>query len=83
MRGDVLCASECLSPEEIAELLKIDVLGVLPESYALYKGEFTGNEYPFKLLAGNLTTGKRRLYDTTRKYVGIFGRLRRALTRNF
>lgn len=83
MRGDTLLSGECLSPEEIAELLKTEILGVLPESYELNKSEFTGNHYPFRLLASNLVSGKRKIYDTTRKYGGVFGRLRRFILRNF
>ena len=83
MRGDTLLSGECLSPEEISELLKTEILGVLPESYELNKGEFTGNHYPFRLLASNIVSGKRKIYDTTRKYGGVFGRLRRFILRNF
>ena len=82
MRGDVLLSGECLSPEEISELLKCELLGVLPESYELYKSEFHGNNYPFKLLAANLTTKKTKIYDAKRKYAGVLGRIRRALKRN-
>ncbi len=81
MRGDLLLSGDCLSPEEIGELLKMEVLGVLPESYELGKSRFTGNNYPFRLLAGNLLTGKRKLYDTTRKFSGLSGRIRRAFMR--
>ncbi len=82
MRGDMLSSGECLSPEEIEELLKTPLLGVLPESYELYTSQFTGNHYPFRLLARNLATGKRKLYDTTRRYGGILGRIRKAILRN-
>lgn len=78
VRGDMLIAGECLSPDEIGRLLKTEILGILPESYDLYKSRFTGNNYPFRVLSGNLLTGKRKLYDATKKYGGVLGRIRRA-----
>ena len=82
MRGDVLLSGDCLSPEEIETLLKCELLGVLPETYDLYKSEFQNSQYPFKILASNLLTKKKKIYDTKRKYVGVFGRLRRILKRS-
>ncbi len=82
LRGEMLSTGECLSPIEIQELLKTPVLGVLPESYELYKSQFTGTNYPFRLLAKNLATGKHKLYDTTRRYGGIMGRIRRVILKN-
>ncbi len=82
VRGDLLLTRESLSPQEIEKLLKIPVLGVLPEEYGIYGGDFTDLHPAFKTLASNLTTGKRKLYDPTRKYTGVFGNLRRILKRN-
>ncbi|MBQ8308476.1 MAG: septum site-determining protein MinD [Clostridia bacterium] len=82
VRGDLLLTGESLSPQEIEELLKIPVLGVLPEEYSIYGGDFTDLHPAFKTLANNLLTDKRKLYDPTRKYTGIFGNLRRILKRN-
>ncbi len=81
MRGDMLSSGECLSADEIEELLKTPVLGVLPESYELNKSEFSTNRYPFRLLAKNLLSGKRKLYDPAKKYGGVLGRLKKAILR--
>ena len=81
-RGDLLLSRDSLSPTEISELLKIPLLGVLPEYYGIYQGEITQPHSAFRILANNLLTGKRKLYDVTRKYSGVFGNIRRVLKRN-
>ena len=82
VRGDLLLTGESLSPQEIEKLLKLPVLGVLPEEYGVYGGAFADLHPAFKTLSSNLMTGKRKLYDPTRKYTGVFGNLRRILKRN-
>lgn len=82
LRGDLLLSGDCLSPKEIAELLKTPLLGVLPEEYRIYGGDLTDIHSAFKILANNLLTGKRRLYDTTKKYSGLLGNIRRVLKRS-
>ncbi len=81
VRGDLLVKGESLSPKEIAELLKTPLLGVVPEEYEIYSGDYSLNHTAFKTLANNLLTGKRKTYDSTKKYTGIFGNLRRLLKR--
>ena len=81
VRGDLLVKGESLSAKEIAELLKTPLLGVIPEEYEIYSGDFALNHVSFKMLANNLLSGKRKLYDTTKKYTGFFGNLRRLLKR--
>ncbi|MBQ9728512.1 MAG: septum site-determining protein MinD [Clostridia bacterium] len=81
-RGDLLSTGESLSPKEISSLLKTPVLGVLPDEYSIYKNDFTDIHVAFRILANNLHTGKRRLYDPTKKYVGFLGNVRRALKRS-
>ena len=81
VRGDLLWKGESLSPEQISELLKTPLLGVLPEEYGIYGGEFCEIHTAFKILANNLLSGKRKLYDATRKYTGALGGVRRFLRR--
>ncbi len=81
VRGDLLLSGECLSPKEIGELLKTPLIAVIPEEYSIYEGNL-GEVHPsFKLMTGNLLTGKKRLYDVTKKYGGIIGNVRRVLRR--
>ena len=81
LRGDLLVAGECLSLAEMEDVLKIPLLGVLPEDRGLYLNQVSNNLKPFKILAQNLTTGKRRVLDVTKKYVGALGAVRRFLKR--
>ena len=82
LRGDLLMSGECLTPNDVAELLKTPLLGLLPEEYEIGEGELTEKSAAFKTLAHNLLSGKRKLYDVTKKYSGFFGNIRRVLKRN-
>ena len=79
------CAGICcyqasaLSPKEVAELLKTPIIGVLPEEDSIYEGDLGEIHPSFKLIAGNLLTGRKKLYDVTKKYSGFWGNVRRAL----
>ncbi len=79
VRGDLLLAKECLSPTDIAELLKVPLLGVIPEEYAIGEGDLTELHTAFKWVANGVLSGRRRLYDVTKKYGGFFGNVRRVL----
>ncbi len=81
VRGDLLLSGGCLSPKQIVELLKLPILGVLPDEYAIYEGDLTNIHPAFKLMANSLLTDKKKLYDVTKKYSGVLGGLRRALKR--
>ena len=82
LRGDLLVAGESLTPPEISELLRCRLLGVLPEEYGIFGGELCDIHPAFKTLANNLLLGKRKLYDVTKKYLGIIGGIRRFLKKN-
>ena len=78
VRGDLLVLGEILSPKDLSELLKLPLLGVLPEDYTLTRDVF--NAHPsFNMMTGKLLTGKGRNFDPTRRYSGFFGSVRRAL----
>ena len=79
VRGDLLLYGDCLTPSEIEKLLKVSVSGILPEEYRIASGAFADLHPAFKTLAGNVLTGKRKLFDVTRKYTGVLGGLRRWL----
>ena len=78
-RGDLLLSRECLSPKEIADLLRTPILGLLPDDYEIGEGELSHIHPAIRLLSGNLVTGRRKLYDVTKKYSGLWGNVRRAL----
>ncbi len=82
VRGDLLLSGDCLSPKEINQLLKAPIIGVVPEEYDIYEGDIGRIHPSFKLLAAQLLTGKKKLYDVTKKYSGLIGNLRRVLKKN-
>lgn len=81
LRGELLAVGDGLAPNEIANLLKLPILGVLPQEEEITE-EFAALHPAFKLLAANLLTGKPKLYDVTRKYTGLIGGVRRFLKRS-
>lgn len=82
VRGDLLMSGACLSPQDVSELLKSPLLGVLPEEYGICEGDLSSPHPAFKILANNLLTGKKKLYDVTKKYSGLIGNIRRVLKRS-
>lgn len=82
VRGDLLVGRESLYPQEIENILKIPLIGALPDEYDIYGGEFKDVHTAFKTLGNTILTGKRKIYDATKKYVGFFGYLRRLLKRS-
>ena len=82
VRGDRVAAGESLSPEEITQLLSLPLIGVIPEEERLERGVLDAGGKPFDWLASNLLTEKKRIYDTTKKYMGLIGGLRRIIRKS-
>ena len=82
VRGELLSTGNCLTPKEISELLKTPILGILPEEYEIGECDLSSPHAAFKTLVNNLLTGKRKLYDVTKKYAGLWGGIRRVLKRS-
>ena len=82
VRGDMLASGRILSPLEIENLLKTDVLATIPDEYAFSADGLYKVHAPFKVLGNNLLSGKKKTYDLTRKYRGFLGGIRRAIKRN-
>ncbi len=79
VRGELLAVGESLSPSEISELLKLPLLGVLPEEYSIFGGGLSKTHPAFKILASNLLFDKNKTYNPARPYTGLLGSLRRVL----
>ncbi|MBR6703551.1 MAG: septum site-determining protein MinD [Clostridia bacterium] len=79
VRGELLAVGESLSPSEISELLKLPLLGVLPEEYSIFNGGLSKAHPAFKILASNLLFDKNKTYNPARLYTGFLGSLRRVL----
>lgn len=88
IRGDLVLNGEMLEVEEIAKILKIPLLGVIPEDDDISAlssiGGLAGSNSAgraFTLLCENLHQGTKKIYDYTMKYRGFFGNFRRNIKR--
>ncbi|MBQ6727983.1 MAG: septum site-determining protein MinD [Clostridia bacterium] len=87
VRGDLIMSDKMLLPKDIKELLKVDLLGVIPEEDAV----FLSNAYlpknsdaykAYKMLAMNVHKKTGKIFDATKKYSGFFGSIRRGIKRS-
>ena len=77
-----MVTGEEFSPFEIAKLLKLPVLGVIPYQYTLPCEEELVPHVSVRYAAEILRGGKRRVYDPTKRYTGFLGSIRRGLKRS-
>lgn len=88
VRGDLIMSDKMFLPNDISKLLKVELMGVLPEEdtvflssgYTLPKSSQSGKAY--KILSQNVHKGNRKIFDTTSKYSGFFGSIRRSIKRS-
>ena len=85
VRGDMIIDGEILTPKEISDILKIPLIGIVPQDDGVFLGERVAGgdaQKAFKLLAGNIVRGQRRIFNVTYKYHGFFGSIRRSLKKS-
>lgn len=90
VRGDLIVDNEMMSVEDIYQLLKIKIIGVVPDSDILTtwsvskaKKNAKNSLYrSFELLTNNLIEGTFKIYDCTIKYRGLLGNLKRKVRKN-
>lgn len=83
VRGDMVVGGEILPPREIASILKLPLIGIVPQEDDVFLGEKgRGAQKAFRLLAANVAGHTRKLYNVTGKYDGFFGSIRRSLKKN-
>ena len=88
-RGDLMMSGDMMSPEEIADILKLPLLGVIPEDDDLPLSTAGGSmvsygrapDLAFNTLADNLTDNTGEVFDCTARYRGFFGAVKRSLKR--
>lgn len=88
IRGDLLLNQKMMWPTDIERLLKTELVGVLPEEdevflscgYGLSNRSLSKKAY--KILANNIHKGSKKIYDTTTKYSGFLGSIRRSIKRS-
>ena len=83
-RGDLIMSEKMLLPSDIEELLKTDLLGVIPEEDAVFlSGAYlpkTSDAFKaYKMLAVKVHKGAGKIFDPTKKYSGFFGSIRRSI----
>lgn len=87
-RGDLIMSEKMMMPKDIEALLKIQLVGVLPEEdevflssgYSLPKNSESFKAY--KVLASNLIKKTKKIFDVTDKYSGFWGSIRRSIKRS-
>lgn len=84
VRGDLIVENKMMSPNDISLLLKTDLLGILPEEDEVFLSNCGFNKNSdskkaYKILADNIINGKRKLFDSTKKYTGFLGSIRRGI----
>ena len=88
VRGDLIVGNKMMMPQDIGLLLKSELLGILPEEDDVFLS--SGKELPknsdskkaYAVLSENITAGKRKIFDTTSKYTGFWGCIRKGLKGN-
>lgn len=83
VRGDLVNRGETVPPEKIAALLRLPLYGVIPESDAV--GVYTvlnaygrdGAAEAYRMLKEYVAGSGNEVYDCTRRFRGLFGRLKK------
>ena len=85
VRGDLIMNEKIMSPLDVQDILRTELIGILPEEDAVFLSN--GKSLPngsdskkaYKLLAVNVHKGSKKMYNATRKYSGFFGSIRRGI----
>lgn len=86
-RGDMIMSEDQLNYEDVSKLLNLPVLGVIPDDDAINlhncfftdEKSRTDGDIAVEMLAENLISGTKNVFDVTKKYRGIFGGLKRSI----
>lgn len=84
-RGDLMLNEKMMMPYDIQALLKTELIGVLPEEDAVFLSMGTrlprssDSHKAYKILAGNIHNGTKKMFDVLGKYSGFWGSIRRRL----
>lgn len=86
-RGDMIIEQEQLGCDDIAQLLQLTPIGVLPEDDAINtyncfladEKKRSDGDIAIDMIADNLLDGGNKLFDVTKKYKGFLGGIKRSL----
>ncbi|MBO7344970.1 MAG: septum site-determining protein MinD [Clostridia bacterium] len=86
-RGDLIVNKKMISPTDIELLLKTNLIAILPEEDAVFLSSGTLSKKcdsyrAYRTFALNLKNGTKKLFDTTCKYSGFFGSIRRSIKKS-
>lgn len=88
VRGDLILTHKMLLPMDIEQLLKTELIGVLPEEDEVFLSSGYGlpsrccSARAYKILANNVHKNTKKIFDTTCKYSGFFGSIRRSIKKS-
>ncbi|MFA6859985.1 MAG: septum site-determining protein MinD [Clostridia bacterium] len=88
IRGDMVLSGDMIEPSEIVSFLKIPLVGVVPEDDLVSKAtgimDFAKSPSAgraLSLIAENIHTGSKKIFDFTMKYRGLWGAIKTSLKR--
>ncbi len=87
-RGDLIINQKMMMPKDVENLLKTELIGVLPEEDIVFLScgfllpKKSDSYKAYKILANNLHKKDKKIYDTTGKYTGFFGSIRRSIKKS-
>ncbi len=83
IRGDLVLNGQMYGKEDVANTLKVDVLGVIPDDDGIINGIADIPSSPsykaFSMLAQAVLNGKGKSFDYLSKYTGFWGSIRKEL----
>lgn len=82
VRGDLLLQEKSLSPWEISKLLKLPLLGIVPENDRVVKSGLKDPLCCIAPICDTLRGKKAKYYDVTAPFKGVFGGLKKRLRGN-
>ncbi|MGI6701076.1 MAG: septum site-determining protein MinD [Christensenellales bacterium] len=90
MRGDLILRGEMIGVNEMGRLLKCRILGVVPDDDDLVLYSQLGRileldtkaGLSFRMIARNILTGSKHIYDCTEEYRGFLGKIRMRVRRD-
>lgn len=90
IRGDLIMRGESIGVNEMSRLLKIKIIGVVPDDDDLVLYSQVGRVFEFdtragmafRMIARNIESGARQLYDCTEPYRGLMGKIKLLIRRD-
>ncbi|MEG1609266.1 MAG: septum site-determining protein MinD [Clostridia bacterium] len=84
MRGDLVLMGKMMQPNEISKVLRANLLGIVPEDDGITVYSQLGriglsntpSKLSFDMIADNILSGQKRLFDVTQRYKSVFGKIK-------